>query len=28
LAAGSPAAAFGAALVGAAVPEKEIVFHG
>lgn len=25
---GSPAAAFGAALVGAAVPEKEIVFHG
>ncbi|UPL16172.1 ROK family protein [Microbacterium galbinum] len=28
LPAGSPAAAFGAALVGAAVPEKEIVFHG
>ena len=28
LATGSPAAAFGAALVGAAVPEKEIVFHG
>lgn len=25
---GSPAAAFGAALIGAAVPEKEIVFHG
>ncbi|MFJ2368887.1 ROK family protein [Microbacterium sp. NPDC087665] len=28
LAAGSPAAAFGAALVGASIPEKEIVFHG
>lgn len=28
LAAGSPAAAFGAALVGASIPEKEIVPHG
>jgi predicted NBD/HSP70 family sugar kinase len=28
LASGSPAAAFGAALVGASVSEKEIVFHG
>ena len=28
LSAGSPAAAFGAALVGASVPEKEIVTHG
>ncbi|MFS0852759.1 ROK family protein [Microbacterium sp. 179-I 3D4 NHS] len=28
LAAGSPAAAFGAALIGASVSEKEIVFHG